>query len=201
MEAPTLPDVLTDLWRRLERGATERRHPYHQPVVSSMGEDASPRSRTVVLRNADRDGASLVFHTDARSPKCAELRANTALTWTFYDPASKVQLRVRSRAEVLTTGEIVDQRWANTRAMGRRCYLAPRTPGVSVGDQPDPNLPEALRHREPTEQESKPGRANFAVVRCAIESVDWLHLRHDGHRRAQFVFRDRKPDGGAWLAP
>ena len=52
----------------------------------------------------------------------------------------------------------------------------------------------------PLEEQLGPARANFAVLLVRLERLDWLHLAHDGHRRAQFQRQDSTWHG-RWCAP
>ena len=194
-----LAAILADLWDRLEDAATRAKPAFHLPTLCTA-DAAGPTGRVVVLRYADRsDGPGTVgCHTDLRSPKVRELRADPRCAWVFYDRAAGLQVRLHGEAAVLTDGPDIDAAWAATAPSARRCYLAPSAPGTP-GDEPDANVPPEFARRDPTASESAPGRANFAVIRTAAESVDWLWLHHAGHRRARFA---RAPDGwvGNWVA-
>ncbi|MFH5803184.1 pyridoxamine 5'-phosphate oxidase family protein [Alienimonas sp. DA493] len=215
-EAPTddLDRILTDLWERLSDAAARSRPAFHIPVLATIRQGPhglEPSARKVVLRHARRgpdlhtgrdggsDGGGVIgCHTDALGPKVAEVRANPRVAWTFYDPRAKLQVRASGTAEVQTDGTMVDAAWAATKPSARRCYLAPHVPGLPTA-APEPNLPAAVRKRNPTPAESEPGRAQFAVLRTAVDTLDWLHLHHAGHRRAQFHWGDGEWRG-TWAA-
>ncbi|MEL7049917.1 MAG: pyridoxamine 5'-phosphate oxidase family protein, partial [Pseudomonadota bacterium] len=83
--------TLSQIWRRLERGVADRRSPFHTPTVATMRRaDGLPNLRTVVLRACEHQDRQLTFHTDARSEKCRELRANPAIALHVYDPQAKI---------------------------------------------------------------------------------------------------------------
>ena len=44
------------------------------------------------------------------------------------------------------------------------------------------------------------GATHFAVVTCAVRSLEWLYLSAAGHRRARFDF-EADPPGATWLVP
>ena len=192
-----LAAIRADLWDRLEEAAARAKPAFHLPTLCTA--DASgPAGRVVVLRHADRAAGTVGCHTDRRSPKARELAAEPRCGWVFYDRAAKLQLRLHGTAAVRTDGPEVDAAWDATTASARRCYLAPSAPGTPT-DGPDANIPPAFADRDPAPAESAPGRANFALIRCAAESIDWLHLHHAGHRRARFRLT---PGGwvGNWVA-
>jgi|GEM_PF-37383 len=201
-ESPALDLVLRDAWARLEWGAGDRHHPYHLATLATAGVGDGAAARTVVLRAADGATRELVCHTDARSPKCEAVRADPRTSWLFYDPGSRVQIRVRAHAAVHTDDVFAEARWRASALTSRRCYLAPRAPGAAVaGSAPDPNLPESVRGRVPTEEEAEPGRVHFAAIRARVTELEWLHLRHDGHRRARFAWGDDGSLSAGWIAP
>lgn len=216
-EVPTddLDRIVADLWERLSDAADRSQPAFHIPVLATIRtgpHGMEPSARNVVLRFAQRGpdlflgddagdvvgGGTLGCHTDALGPKVAEVRANPRVAWTFYDPQARLQVRASGTARALTDGPIVDAAWAATKPSARRCYLAPHVPGVPTAS-PEPNMPALVRKRDPTTAESEPGRAHFAALRTAVDTLDWLHLHHAGHRRAQFRWENGEWRG-TWVA-
>jgi len=200
----TLDELIHDCWVRLTRAVRDRRHPWRLPVLATVDGEGAPAARTVVLREVMREAAVLGCHTDRRSPKIEEIRADPRVAWTFYDPGSKLQVRARGRATVhLVTDDdpIALARWADTSLPSRRCYLAPHVPGTAC-DVPSPNLPDALESRNPDAAESEAGRVNFAVLRTRVERFDVLALHAAGHERAAFEFDEAgQVVRSTWLEP
>ncbi|KAB7643618.1 pyridoxamine 5'-phosphate oxidase family protein [Polymorphobacter fuscus] len=193
----SLADVLDAAWRLLSDGAGDRRSPVHTPVVTSIGGDGAPDARVMVLRAADRATATLRFHTDARSPKCAALDG-ARVGVLAYDPAAAVQLRLAGTARVVTTGAEVDAIWATSTPFARRCYLAEAAPGTPL-PAPGSGLPAWVEGRKPDEAELLPARPNFALLLVTVTAIDRLHLAQAGHRRARFAAKDGW--AGAWVVP
>jgi hypothetical protein len=188
-------------WTMLGRAVKDRRHGFRTPGVCTIGPDGSPRVRTVVLRHADRERLVLRCHTDRRAGKVEEIRREPRMAWLFYDHASRTQLRISALATIHVDGPVFTTAWENTALMSRRCYLAPRQPG-SHADEPTANLPDDLLASDPDRERSEEGRANFAVVEARVLRMDWLLLKHSGHRRAVFAW----DDGGelslqSWVEP
>jgi hypothetical protein len=77
--------------------------------------------------------------------------------------------------------------------MSRVCYGVKPAPGAPLDGADDFTLPD-------DDGAIAAGRANFSAVLCRIEALEYLFLRHAGHRRARFT---RMADGwsGQWLAP
>jgi len=197
-----LSEIPGSAWTMLVRAVRDRRHAFRTPVFCTVdAQDGTPRARTVVLRHADPDALELRCHTDRRSVKLREIEREPMVAWLFYDTKARVQLRIRARAMVHLDGAVFEEAWERTALMSRRCYLAPHAPG-SAADGPSANLPDDAMDSDPSPQRSEAGRANFAVVQTRVLEMDWLWLRHDGHRRCGFVWDEEgKLVQAGWLQP
>jgi len=191
----TLSAALEQVWGLLEQGVAQRSSPFHQGVLASLSEQG-PQARYVVLRGLDRARSSLRFHSDQRSPKLVQLRNDSRAAWCFF--GSDVQLRVAGRCEVLSEDAEVERAWAETSDFARRCYRAQQAPGAAQTES-GPGLPESALATLPDPTDMALGREHFAIVQLQIESIDWLHLGHEGHRRALFEASDGWR--GRWVQP
>lgn len=196
VDADLLDAALDSAWRLIGRGAADRRSPLHTPVVASI-RDGLPQARVMVLRAAERSAARLRFHTDARSPKCAELDGQP-VTILGYHPGEAVQLRLSGTARVIGTGPDVDRIWGQSTTFARRCYMVEAAPGSPLPG-PGSGLAATVEGRKPDEPELIPARANFAIVEISVTEIDWLHLAQTGHRRAAFAAADGWH--GKWRVP
>ena len=180
-----LAAIAADIWARLGASAERGRLAWHTPVVGT----ADGALRVMVLRHVDPVAATLHFHTDARAPKVAVIEADARVALLFYDPEAKLQLRCTGRGAIAAAGALADAAWTASPASSRRCYLAQAAPGSRTAG-PSSGLPHTVEGRVPTLAETEPGRAHFAVLTVTLDSIDWLYLAHDGHRRALFERRD-----------
>ncbi|MEO0996387.1 MAG: pyridoxamine 5'-phosphate oxidase family protein [Pseudomonadota bacterium] len=194
----THESLLDDCWQRLEAGVAAAAHPWHTAVLGNCA-GGRPQSRTVVVRAVDRRRRRIVCHTDARSPKCRAFAGAPAASWLLYDPDARIQLRLSGPVGVHTGDELADAQWRASRLGSRRCYLVTAPPGEII-DAPVSTLPEALRERRPEPGEVEAGRDNFAVLAGGIDTIDWLRLTSDGHRRARFRYEDGRW-WADWVAP
>lgn len=175
-----LEQIRERLWAQLEAAAAERGHAWRTPVLATVGGPAGADARVVVLREVDAASRSLVFFTDARSPKAAQIAAQPAGTLVMWSAARGWQLRLTVVLEIETSGLAVSSRWARLQmSPASQDYLAPRPPGAAMTTAP--------------ERES---RAHFAVVTAQVQSMDWLALDPAGHRRAVF-----DEHGARWVQP
>ena len=186
----TLDAIRKDIADRLRRGASDRRSAFHCPVVATADADV----RIMVLRDYDEARRTLRFHTDARAPKVAAIGDGAPVGVLFYDAEAKIQIRCRGTGRVERYGPIADAAWDEATNFARRCYLG-EGPGTPSGE-PTSGLPEQFEGVEPSDEELKPARENFAVLFVTVEEADWFYLSNDGHVRAQFLRGE-----GRWVAP
>jgi len=196
--ADDFPAILDDIWKRLGRGAADRKSPFHTPAVGTTDAQGYVQQRIMVLRKADRATGTMRFHTDIRSAKVTQT-INGRLCVLGYDAGAKTQIRAEGTAAILTEGPEVDAAWAATSPSGRRSYLTIDPPGT-VSNAATSGLPEAITMRMPTAEETLPGRAHFGLIVVTLDRLEWLHLAHSGHRRAAFT-RDGSDWHGHWLVP
>lgn len=184
MSAPpqiTETELVRRIWTELQRATVDRHHEWRTPVLATVDQQGVPQARTVVLRSADAGSGQLVFFTDSRSPKVAELQANPAAALVFWSRRLQWQVRVGVRAAVHTDGPRVKAAWARvSQSAAAGDYLSAHPPGTVL---------------EPSEATAT-GQHQFAVVTAQVEHWDWLELSRHGHRRARLVDR-----GVEWLVP
>lgn len=168
-------------WDQLGLAARNKSHAWRVMSLATVdGERADLRS--VVLREVNAAARQLIFFTDARSPKVAQVQAQPQATLLAWSEALGWQLRLRVRLTVAISGLVVSSRWARLKMTpAAHDYLSPLPPGTPV----ERYLPE------------RGSRDHFAVLTAAVEGLDWLELHADGHRRALF-----DADGqGQWVTP
>ncbi|WP_310474279.1 pyridoxamine 5'-phosphate oxidase family protein [Sandarakinorhabdus sp.] len=192
-----LPAILAHAWSLLVRGGADRKSPLHTPVIASVDEHGLPHARVMVLRKAEQSAASLRLHTDARSPKVAQLDGRPVAVLAYH-PGEQVQLRITGTARVLTDDDVVEGIWNQSTLFARRCYLAEHPPGTPLPG-PSSGLPAWIEGQQPTAEQIGPARPNFATLWIEVTAIDWLHLANSGHRRA--VFRSANGWAGEWVAP
>ena len=181
--AQSLETLLDAAWARLVRGVRDKRAAARQVTLSTLGANGWPQARTVVLRGADKDAGQLEVHTDLRSAKVAELRAEPRAMLHVWDARVHLQIRAELRAEILT-GAQVAARWDRVPDGSRMAYGSAPAPGQPIA--------QALEYTK------EPNAQDFAVVQLQVQAFDLVHLGTN-HRRARF----ERADGwaGAWLAP
>ena len=169
----SLPEIERALWQQLDAAMTERGHEWRTAVLATVQGDGAD-ARSVILREVIAAERRLVFYTDRRAAKVGQLLAHPRATLVVWSRALGWQLRCRVRLSLEMTGLSVTSRWAKVRLTpAAQDYLAPTAPGTPLpasGGTPSPVS----------------AREHFAVVSAAVESIDWLELNRDAHRRAVF---------------
>lgn len=202
MDADAL-EIYGRLWDLLEEGRSNRHHAFHTPVFATRTLTGEPDMRTVVLRRVDRDERLICCHTDSRSPKVSELRACARVGWLFYDQKARVQIRAHGHCTVHSGPDdtIAFETWRDVKPDSRVCYSAPYAPSVEVGswESNQPSDEEKVAARSISD--SKPPPESFSVLATVLDSIEWLELHHDGHRRIRFRMPDATDIKSNWLTP
>ncbi|WP_372898033.1 pyridoxamine 5'-phosphate oxidase family protein [Stieleria sp.] len=191
------------IWKTLCGGAESSQHPWNLGAFSTIdlpdGTIPHPKCRTVVLRHADPPRRAIDFYTDMRSDKIEQLNAlgsPAPVSWLFYDPASKIQLRLDGTAEVIDRDQ-ADEAWRQTTPDSRASYLSVRPPGERVNNPQPPSTADRFVTRE----ESERGRENFRIVRTTVRHADWLYLRRRGHVRSVIDYEAAGGIDAYWVVP
>lgn len=191
-------EILKKIWKNLDLGTLQRRHPFHLPVFGSVA-DNEPSLRIVVLRRFWRRPPMLAFHAHIGSPKIEQLKTNPNVYWLFFHPEDRFQVRIKGTATLHSDDELAAEQWLTTELFSRRCYVG--EPPTQESKKPTSGLPGDLIDREPTHEESEEGRANFVVVTSTIEEIDCLEMNVKGHRRSLFKWNDAGELETKWLTP
>lgn len=184
----SLDDTLAEAFRLLARGVADRRHAFHTPALASLAPDGAPEARTVVLRGFDAPGRCCRLHTDARSGKIAGIARDGRAGLLFYDAGAKIQIRLAGRVTMHADDAVADAAWQATRDFSRLIYAIQPAPGTPVPAPP------------PAPVEDTGARVNFRVLRLGFDTLEWLWLAADGHRRARFHWTGAAPSA-TWLVP
>ena len=170
------------LWAELVTAAHTRGHAWRTPVLATAGGAAGVDARVVVLREVDLPAHELVFFTDARSPKMAQIAAHPQATLVMWSAELGWQLRLGVQLGLENSGLAVSSRWARLKMTpAAQDYLSPLPPGAPLGVHPAPE---------------RGSREHFAVVTAQVLVMDWLALDPAGHRRAVF-----DTAGARWVQP
>ena len=178
----SLATIEVDVWAELERAITDNEHPWRTPVLATIANGLAD-ARTVVLREVDVRQRQLLIYTDERAGKVSQLLRHPRGTVVMWSAALAWQLRCRVHLSLESSGLAASSRWARIRlSPAAQDYLSPLAPGSPIASPAPPHPPVA--------------RDFFAIIDAKIESIDWLELHPEGHRRARF-----DGQGSRWLQP
>ena len=162
----TLEEILENTWRMLEKGAARSDDPFHWPVLGTVVNDGCSL-RTVILRQANSEDRTLVCHTDSRAPKVEEIRNQQHISWLFYHPEKKIQVRISGHATLHDDDSFADRQWADSSVTSRLNYCASHPPGTPL-DKPSSGLPDFLLKKVPTLVQTEKGRKYFMAIAMKI---------------------------------
>ena len=84
------------IWDFFQQGVKNKKSAFHLPTIATCGMK-SFNLRTVVLRQVIREDNIVVFHTDIRSKKIAELKSNNKLLLHIYDKKIKYKSKQKEK--------------------------------------------------------------------------------------------------------
>ena len=160
----------TNLFRPIERAAKDKASDLRWCQMATTGLDGTAKLRTLVLRGTDRDAHQLLFYTDRRSPKMAEIQARREVSCLFFSSAQQVQYRFSGIATIHIKNSLWQRHWDRLKPYARRDYASARAPGLTG----ETDYADALAIE------------NFALIACRFTQLDWLSLSREGHQRYIF---------------
>jgi len=168
-------------WEELTRATQEREHGWRLMTLATV-ESGRAEARSITLREAYPAANRLVFFTDDRSRKLQQIQTHPQGTLLAWCPRLSWQIRLRVQLTREMDQHLAMSRWARLRlSPSAQDYLSSLAPGEPLSE---------------IASEERGSREHFAMVNAQVESMDWLELHPDGHRRALF-----DAAGGRWVQP
>ena len=162
---------------------------FHSPTVSSI-EDSKIVSRVMVLREFNLKERFMRFHTDYRAPKIKQYKKNNTATVLGYDPILKVQIKLQGTIESHYHNSITRSAWDGSTTRSKKCYSVKGGSSIVI-DNPD--------EYDLKDGKIEDGYVNFAVLVFKFDSLEFLHLKSSGHRRAIHSWDGKYKS--QWLVP
>lgn len=170
MQPIDLEKVPVDVWRALAAG----RGSWRTPVLASVAPGDEADARIVVIRDVSARDRELLFYTDRRSRKCAQLGVAPAVCLIVYDSEARWQVRLYGGAQAEMRENVLDACWRGLAEAQRAHYAADLL--VDAGNEK--------------------GRENFAAFRVIVNRFHCLWLTDNGNHAAEFVWHESGDDGG-----
>jgi pyridoxamine 5'-phosphate oxidase len=188
----TLPALLDDVWRRIAAGLNGLWPPWGLPMLATLSPHG-PRARVLALRSVDPAERLFVFHTDARSDKVRELRADDRVSVVFWDPGDAIEARFTGTASVHCRDQIAREAWQHVSPLRRMASAIEYAPGAELAA---PSRYDTL----PTTADDGVALSHFAVVLVRATALDWFWLGPGDMRRAVIRWTDSGLSA-AWVVP
>ena len=163
--------ILSEIFKEIKMATIDSRHSFRYPVLATTHKGAL-KQRVVILRKWI-DEELLVFYSDSRTQKVAHIKNHPIVSICFFDSGRKTQVQINGTATLSSEFplDLEDHQKSD--------YNSEKPPGTKIV-----NLDELSNISE----------LHFSKITVMIESIDWLQLSREGHRRAKFA----KNPGGAW---
>jgi len=174
-----------EMREELQKGATEKDHPFRYFTLGTVGLDHMARLRTIVLRKIT-DELQLVFFTDDRSKKIIHLNENNKVGLLFYHPEKLLQLKVEGLATIYKDEASKMKYWSGVQLKDRTMYSTTSAPGSTIEA---PDRVEYLHNED-----------HFCIVEVTPYRIEYLKLNDPDHLRIQYT-RDDDRWNSEYLVP
>lgn len=164
-------NIITDLFKDLERATVDRKHPFRFCYLATSEVDHVPAQRTVVLRRVLASRECLIF-TDYRSSKIQEIKQQNQVSLLFYHPRQQLQIRFQALATIHHQDSLCLQEWNKISDHGKKDYQMILPPGS--------DLP--ISDEEATDNPTF-GSSFFSIISLKPINIDVLQLSRTGHQR------------------
>ncbi len=172
-----LNDHFNEVWRELKAGTSDEGHPFKVCSLATFETQDHIKQRILNLREITQEN-TLLFYTDSRSSKIAQINKNPNASVLFYNYKINLQVIIRGIVKVHTNDELMQDHKLMVEGRSINDYNTKYSPGKKI------NNPLAVKRTQ---------EINFAVLELVPESIEYLKLRDEPNRiRAVFSKEDEK---------
>lgn len=173
--------------KELQLASKEVQHPFRFVNFCTL-DGKQPDSRYVVLREVTGD-LHLLFYTDSRSKKIAQIRENPRVSLLFYHSSLRCQLKINGIATILAQKEAIDNYWENIPPEAQKAYQTKSPPKTQV-DTAEKGMMLDVKYEN----------SYFSAIKVIPNEVECLQLDSKGHLRLAFKKESEKWQS-SWLVP
>lgn len=174
-----------ELKEKLQSIVTEKDHPFRYATLGTVGLEAMPRLRTIVIRDVAKD-LTMTFYTDKRSKKIMHIKENNRVSLLFYDHHNLLQLKVEGLANIIKDEALIQEYWKKIHPKNKKDYTTRSAPGSDISN---PDNVEYLQEGN-----------HFCMVRIDPFKIEYLKLKRPNHLRIRFS-REESDWYGEFLVP
>jgi hypothetical protein len=144
----------------------------------------------MVLREFNLKDRYLRFHTDYRAAKIDHFKNNNSASVLGYDPKLKIQIKLQGTISVHYNDYLTQAAWEGSTTRSKKCYSVKGGSTLKISDPKEYDLKDG---------NIEDGYINFAVLKFSFDSLEFLHLKSSGHRRALHSWKEGFES--SWLVP
>ena len=159
--------------QELIRSNADYGHPFKLMTLATIdAETGYPQVRTVVVRHID-NLFSVLFYTDSRSPKMAQIETNNFASAIWYDPNRKLQVRMDCVAHIVEEDSQLykDHLLIVKQSKSVSDYTASLAPGTELKGF-------EVKHGD---------EIHFGLIQLTPKHIEVLQLSSEGHQRALYI--------------
>lgn len=162
---------------------------FHTLAVSSV-DNNQIATRVMVLREFNLKERYIRFHTDYRAAKIDHYSENNSASVLGYDPNLKIQIKLQGSISVHYNDHVTQAAWEGSTTRSKKCYSVKGGSTLKISDPKEYDLKDG---------NIEDGYINFAVLKFSFDSLEFLHLKSSGHRRALHSWKEEFES--SWLVP
>jgi len=162
---------------------------FHTLAVSSI-DDNQIATRVMVLREFNLKERYIRFHTDYRAAKIDHYSENNSASVLGYDPNLKIQIKLQGSMSIHYNDHVTQAAWEGSTTRSKKCYSVKGGSTLKISDPKEYDLKDG---------NIEDGYINFAVLKFSFDSLEFLHLKSSGHRRALHSWKEEFES--SWLVP
>jgi len=177
---------LNGIWNRL-RSMADGSAPSAAIQIATVSSTGSPGLRTVIVREASFEEATVSFITDIRSTKIKDIRRDPRVSAISYELESRVQIKLAGTAAIVDDKDARHAVWERLKPHSRKQFERDLPSGISLYSSDGTPMgweDDGASPKEPYDR--------FALVSISVTSAEWLDVSTEDHTRYAF-YRDRQP--------
>lgn len=187
-------------WKKLINGYSKKKNGFRTMCLGTIGQDNTSSLRIVINRKVDEIQKTIIFHTDNRSRKFNDIKADNRISLLFYDTRQRIQIAIKAHAFLPENDLLTIDRWNATSPQARLGYMTIEAPN-SKSEKPTLGYDKKFSEIKPTDIESNPYQKNFNVIICKVYELEFLYLDYLGNRKANFFYINGVLDKCFWAVP
>ena len=165
--------LLEDCIERWINVKKDKKNPFRFFTLSTVAHNGSPNSRTVVLRDFNKDNFTFTIYSDYRSQKITELNSDCRAQLLFYDAKRSVQVVVSVNCISIIKNENTFKSIPN---YSKKDYLSKLAPGDII------TSPDAIDYEKKLNY--------FTELELQATAIDYLQLKRNNHLRIKYISSD-----------